>query len=185
MTSAEKNEQPEGISRRALIGGAAVGGFALAATMLGPSSDGAAAAPRDKEELAGFMLEGLGLQETFGELLSLVQEVKLIEYQEGTSSGPIFGRLGDGVPPVAVLRRAFTGSTVLQNWHQQARMGSQDAYRDVSLVLLSSRGEPTFKYFFENAIPIKLEIAPVPSSPATALFETLTLSCDEVIAQAS
>lgn len=174
----------EGISRRAVIGGAgAVGGAVLTASLL-PTAVAAQTARRTDPIAAvrySLIIDGAEFG-SFSELSAMTTEIEPDAYLPSSDTGATPRKLsGKLKPPTITLIRAFSGATELSTWHEAARRGQPAAARkSASLVVYGPDGSRVAQYHLENAWPSKIEVGGLKAGSNQVLIERVTLVMDSL-----
>ncbi len=87
---------------------------------------------------------------------------------------------GKRTPPTVTLKRAKTKDLAVFEWHHDALAGDARARRSCTLAMYATDGQPTAKYYLENAWPAKVEISGLKAGASEVLYETVTLVCERV-----
>ena len=87
---------------------------------------------------------------------------------------------GKRTPPTVTLRRGMTTDLQLWVWHEAARAAHGEARKNASLTMFDAAGEPVARYHLENAWPSKIEIGALTAGAGELLFETVTLTCEDI-----
>lgn len=196
MTNTQEAHERPGMSRRTLLTGAAVGGAALAATVVEASPVGAAfiptGAPRqpgiaaDKAPGVGntfeLVVDQIGTFSGFQAVAGLTNEVNVVEFRDGSSGGEEVTRLIPGSVkfPAVSLSRPVQGDVQLNDWHEFVITGSPQGPKECSLTVLSYEGRPVARYHLENAWPSRIEIGALLAGGAEVLMETVTIVCEHL-----
>jgi phage tail-like protein len=149
-----------GVSRRALLGGAAAGGAGLAAALLQASraNDAAAGALGQVEPPLGsvFQLEVEGVTGFFSEVSGLGSENEVIEQKVAPSdrtTRKIPGRLKWND---IVLKRGATANLDLYDWRRLQEDSTEAVGKDGSIMMLDGELKEVARWNFEAAWPSKL-----------------------------
>ncbi len=86
---------------------------------------------------------------------------------------------GKRTPPTVTLRRGQTDDLGVFEWHRDAS-GRTAARRDAVLVMYDVRGEPIARYYLESAWPAKIGISGLKAGASEVLYETVTLTCEDI-----
>ena len=86
---------------------------------------------------------------------------------------------GKRTPPTVTLRRGETNDLGIFEWHHDS-LGRRAARRDAVLVMFDVQGRPLARYHLESAWPAKVVISGVKAGASEALFETVTLACEDI-----
>ena len=87
---------------------------------------------------------------------------------------------GKRTPPTITLRRGLTADVQMWTWHESARQGHGEGRRNASLTMFNASGKPVARYHLENAWPSKIEIGARKAGANEVLYETVTLTCDDI-----
>ena len=79
-----------------------------------------------------------------------------------------------------VLRRGYTGSLDLYDWWLQERQPKRSRGRRVSVDLLDDAQRAVTTWRFEGCRPVELEYTPLDAAESAIVFETITLTFDDV-----
>jgi phage tail-like protein len=82
-------------------------------------------------------------------------------------------------PPTVTLRRAETNDLGLFDWHHDS-LGRRAARRDAVLVIYDVDGDAIARYHLESAWPAKIVISGLKAGASEVLFETVTLTCEDI-----
>ncbi|HEX6031006.1 MAG TPA: phage tail protein [Tepidiformaceae bacterium] len=194
MSEKSEHEVRHGVSRRSLLGGAAVGAAGLAAGMVEVSPVSAAVAPRggprrplaiEKEPGVAltFLLTvpSIGKVGPFSELEIPGPETSIIEYRDG--SDPEHTQYLPGPTKYSTVRlgRAFVDSLELASWRAMVETGAgSGVIRDCTLDVHGPDGSAVARYNLINAWPSKLEIGALKAGSSDVLMETVTLVCEHI-----
>ena len=162
------------MSSLALATGAFTGTPSVAAAIPVTAALGGTRFPGYSLTLDGYQLA------TFSELLSLELGAELLEFVESDIIVRPVPRLK---PPIVVLRRPQPTTTDnIWAWHQLLRQGDlATARRDVTLNLLNEDAQPVVRYVLSNALVIAIGVTPVPNRGPLTLYQTVTISCEELV----
>ncbi len=86
---------------------------------------------------------------------------------------------GKRTPPTVTLRRGETNDLGIFEWHHDS-LGRRAARRDAVLVMYDVQGQPLARYHLESAWPAKVVISGVKTGASEALFETVTVACEDI-----
>jgi T4-like virus tail tube protein gp19 len=87
----------------------------------------------------------------------------------------------DPVPPLLVLRRAFSGALDLYAWWDTARRAKRVPGKVVTVELLDAPGgEPVLTWRFSGCKPVTLQHSPLDAQRSALLIESLSLSFEDV-----
>jgi len=110
----------------------------------------------------------------FAEASGLQAEVETEDYWEGGVNEYVH-KLAKGTKyPNLVLKRGFTDSQVLWQWHADAVNGKIQRKR-CRVVLLDSQGQETWRWIFEEAFPVKWVGPDMKADGSAVAIETLEL----------
>jgi phage tail-like protein len=87
---------------------------------------------------------------------------------------------GKRKPPTVTLKRAKTKDLAVFEWHHDAFFRGAQARRSCTLTMYATDGQPTAKYYLENAWPAKIEISGLKAGASEVLYETVTLVCENI-----
>jgi phage tail-like protein len=195
--STTQDTDRQGMSRRTLLTGAAAGGVGLAATLVEANPVAAAFSPTGGPSQPGIMankapgvgntfelmVPGFGTFGGFQSVSGLSNEVAVIEFREGSSSGEEVTRLIPGrvAFPSISLSRPIQPGLEMTAWHELVIVGDIAAARKTcSLAVLSYEGKPVARYTLENAWPSKVEIGALNAGGSEVLMETVTIVCEHL-----
>ena len=94
------------------------------------------------------------IEATFSEASGLDIEIETEDYQEGGVNDYIHKLPKRCKYQNLVLKRGFTDSDVLWEWHQDAVKG-KISRKSGRIILLGSEGEEVWRWLFEDAYPVK------------------------------
>jgi phage tail-like protein len=119
---------------------------------------------------------------SFSELQGINAEVEPVTYLESSDQAVVHNKLlGKVKPPQVTLKRGMNGSLELWAWHEQVRKGIMDAARrSCSLTMYNAEGKAVAKYWLEKAWPSKIEIGAMKAGATTVVYETVTLTCEQL-----
>lgn len=193
MTDSQHPIDGRGVSRRALLAGAAAGGVGLAATVVethpaaalvgagGPPAIAGVAAIKDPGVGNIFRLDvpGIGSFSGFQLISGLTSEVTVVQFREGDGTGTQL-LPGNVVLPSISLSRPIGQDTRLAAWHELVLGEIASARQDCSLTVQSAEGQAIARYTLENAWPSKVEIGALEAGSAEVLMETVTIVCERL-----
>jgi len=114
----------------------------------------------------------------FSELAGLTSEVDVPFAPEGET---ILKKLpGKRTPPTVTLKRGMTKNVELWSWHEAALSGGAAAMKNATLVMYDATGKPVARYHLEHAWPSKLEIGALKAGSSEVLYETVTLTAENL-----
>jgi phage tail-like protein len=87
---------------------------------------------------------------------------------------------GKRTPPTITLRRGLTADVQMWAWHESARQAHGEARKLASLTMYDATGTPVSRYHLENARPSKVEVGALTGGPGEVLYETVTLTCEDI-----
>lgn len=115
----------------------------------------------------------------FSELGGITSEVELMETTANTLQ--LKKLPGKRVPPTVTLKRGMNKDTGIFAWHQSVVEGQLAAARkSCTLTMYASDGKPMARYHLESAWPSKVEISALKAGASEVLYETLTLTCEDI-----
>jgi phage tail-like protein len=188
---ARKNEQSvepaPTLKRRALLGGAAVGGAALAATMLDSIwPDTAAAAPSPADDSIPdpiFALDfGDGPTSFFKSMDGLSSETEVVEFRNGGEpNAPARKRPGRVKYGDITLKRGYTATDDLWQWRKLVEDNKMDlARKNGAILLLDRSGRVRARYNFYEGWPCKWYVPELDSDSSAMVFEAITLAVEKI-----
>jgi phage tail-like protein len=136
--------------------------------------------PSDALIVARFSLTIDGVEiGQFSELGGINCEVELIET---TGDKLSLKRLpGKRVPPTVTLKRGKNKDMGIFAWHQSVVEGQLPAARkSCTLTMYATDGTASARYHLEAAWPSKVEISALKAGANEVLYETVTLTCDDI-----
>jgi phage tail-like protein len=172
------------VKRRAILGGAAVGGVALAATVLDNLwPEAASAAPSDDLPDPIFALDfGSGPTSFFKSIEGLSSETEVVEFREGTDpNAPARKRPGRVKYGDITLKRGFTATDDLWQWRklvEDEKMGL--ARKNGAILLLDRGGKVRARYNFYEGWPCKWYVPDMDSDQSGMAFEAITLAVERI-----
>ena len=86
---------------------------------------------------------------------------------------------GKLISRTVTLRRGQANDLGLFAWHHDA-LSRAAARRDAVLVMYSVQGTAVAKYVLESAWPAKLEVTALKAGASEILYETVTLTCEDI-----
>lgn len=122
----------------------------------------------------------------FTELVGITTQVEPNVYLTDDGTPAPSKQYGKTKPPIVTLRRAMASDTAAKKvftWHTLARNGNPTALVDAKLVVTNAAGATTMTYHLLSAWPSKLDIGGLNSTTGDVSNLTVTLSCDEIIAE--
>jgi phage tail-like protein len=135
-----------------------------------------AAQPDDALTAARFSLTIDGYEiAAFSELVGITSEVEAPPADATLKKLP-----GKRTPPTVTLKRGMTSSMELSAWHEAALAGNAAAAKSASLVMYDATGKPVARYHLEHAWPSKLEIGALKAGASEVLYETVTLTAENL-----
>jgi phage tail-like protein len=115
------------------------------------------------------------------EILSLISEVKSVQYVDSGSEKSDFGLVpGPRTPPTVVFRRGMSKDLRLSAWHDAVVVNGPQEMKNCSLTAFATDGKQLARFELMSAWPSKIEISAIKAPPPAPLYETVTLVCDEV-----
>jgi phage tail-like protein len=139
---------------------------------------GGGAQPHDAITAARFSITVDGVEiAQFSELMGITSEAGPLDL-----TGRVLQKLpGQRKPPTVTLKRGMTRDTGIFAWHQSVVEGQiAQARKNCALVMYGTDGTATAKYYLENAWPSKVEISALKAGASEVLYETVTLTCDNI-----
>jgi phage tail-like protein len=120
-----------------------------------------------------YRVEILGLQVAgFTEVSGLEREVQVEDFREGGLNDFTHKLAGVTKYPNLTLKRGLADPTDLWAWHQDVVNGKIER-RQVTLVLINTAGEDTWRWVFEGAYPVKWSGASLNATSNAVLVESL------------
>jgi phage tail-like protein len=118
----------------------------------------------------------------FSELAGITSEVEPVELIESTGDQLFLKRLpGKRKPPAVTLKRGKNKDLGVFAWHQSVVEGQLAAARkNCALTMYSPDGTAIAKYHLVSAWPSKVEISGIKAGASEVLYETVTLTCDDI-----
>jgi phage tail-like protein len=136
--------------------------------------------PHEALTVARFSLtiDGIEIGQFF-ELAGITSEVELVER---TGDEQFVKRLpGKRKPPTVTLKRGKNMDLGVFAWHQSVVEGQLAAARkNCAVTMYSSDGTPVARYHLESAWPSKVEISGLKAGASEVLYETVTLTCEDI-----
>jgi phage tail-like protein len=86
---------------------------------------------------------------------------------------------GKRPPPTVTLRRGQTNDLGVFDWHHDS-VGGRAERRDAVLVIFDARGQAIARYHLESAWPAKVVISGLKAGASEVLYETVTLTCEDI-----
>jgi len=113
----------------------------------------------------------------FSELVGITSETGPLDL-----TGRMLQKLpGRQKPPTVTLTRGLNKDMGVFAWHQSGVEGQTAAARkSATLTMYNTAGEPVAKYYLENAWPSKVEISALKAGSSEVLYETVTLTCEDI-----
>jgi phage tail-like protein len=87
---------------------------------------------------------------------------------------------GKRKPPTVTVKRGKTRDLAVFEWHHDALLRGAQARRSCTLTMYATDGQATAKYYLENAWPSKIEISGLKAGASEVLYETVTLTCEDI-----
>jgi phage tail-like protein len=87
---------------------------------------------------------------------------------------------GKRTPPTITLRHGLTDDVQMWAWHESARQAHGEARKNASLTMYDTAGNPVARYHLENAWPSTIEIGARKAGANEVLYETVTLTCEDI-----
>ena len=143
------------------------------------------ASPPQAEALAaarfGLTVDGVEVGQ-FSELSGIKTEVEVVELMETDGDKLFLKRLpGRRSPPTVTLKRGLSQDMSLSAWHQSVVEGLIAAARkSCTLTAYDAGGVAVAKYSLQSAWPSKLEISGLKAGASEVLYETVTLTCEDI-----
>jgi hypothetical protein len=139
---------------------------AAPANAAGPAGTTGTAGLNDTLTAARFSLTIDGVEiGQFSELVGINSEVEPVERK----------------PPTVTLKRGKNKDLSLFAWHQSVVEGQLAAARkSCTLTMYATDGTATAKYYLESAWPSKVEISGLKAGASEVLYETVTLTFDDI-----
>ncbi|MGH9244064.1 MAG: phage tail protein [Acidimicrobiales bacterium] len=118
----------------------------------------------------------------FSELAGITSEVEPVELMETSGDKFFLKKLpGKRKPPTVTLKRGKNKDMGIFTWHQSVVEGQIAAARkSCTLTMYSTSGDAVAKYYLESAWPSKLEISALKAGASEVLYETCTLTCEDI-----
>jgi phage tail-like protein len=118
----------------------------------------------------------------FSELAGINSEVEPVEIIEAEGGKISLKRLpGKRKPPTVTLKRGKNKDMSVFAWHQSVVEGQLAAARkSCTLTMYDTRGTAVAKYYLESAWPSKVEISGLKAGASEVLYETVTLTCEDI-----
>jgi phage tail-like protein len=145
---------------------------------------GTSTSPNDALTAARFSLVINGVEiAQFSELAGINSEVEPVELMETDGDKLFLKKLpGKRKPPTVTLKRGKNQDMGIFAWHQSVVEGQLAAARkDATLVMYAPDGTRTAKYELEAAWPSKVEISALKAGASEVLYETVTLTCEDIM----
>jgi phage tail-like protein len=139
---------------------------------------GGAHQPTDAVTAARFSITIDGVEVAqFSELTGITTEIEAVEFSGRTPQKAPARRK----PPTVTLKRGMNKDMGIFAWHQSVVEGQIAAARkSCTLTMYDTAGTATAKYYLENAWPTKVEIGTVKAGSSEVLYETVTLTCENI-----
>jgi phage tail-like protein len=144
---------------------------------------GTATGPNDALTAAKFSLTIDGVEVgQFSELAGINSEVEPVELMETTGDQLFLKKLpGKRKPATVTLKRGMNKDLGVFAWHQSVVEGQVAAARkSCTLTMYASDGTATAKYYLENAWPSKVEISGLKAGASEVLYETVTITMEDI-----
>jgi phage tail-like protein len=137
--------------------------------MAGPTRKDPYAACHFLVELDGTTVAG------FTEVSGLASEIDVITYREGSEPAHVRKIPGLRKHTNIVLKRGFTHSTALWDWHKQVAAGTVQR-RNGAVVLLDEDRTPVLRWTFREAWPCRWEGPALNAKTNAVAIETLEIA---------
>jgi phage tail-like protein len=144
---------------------------------------GTSTGPNDALTAARFSLTIDGVEiAQFSELAGISSEIEPVELMETNGDQLFLKKLpGKRKPPTVTLKRGKNKDMAVFAWHQSVVEGQLAAARkSLTLTMYASDGTATAKYYLESAWPSKVEISGLKAGASEVLYETVTLTCEDI-----
>ena len=144
---------------------------------------GTSTSPNDALTAARFSLTIDGVEiAQFSELAGINSEVEPVELMETDGDKLFLKKLpGKRKPPTVTLKRGKNQDMGIFAWHQSVVEGQLMAARkSCTLTMYATDGKATAKYYLESAWPSKVEISALKAGASEVLYETVTLTCEDI-----
>ena len=138
-----------------------------------------AAQPNDAPTAARFSITIDGYEiAAFSELVRITSEVETPAVPKGET---ILKKLpGKRTPPTVTLKRGMTKNVELWAWHESVLSGGTAGIKSATLVMYDTTGKPVARYHLEHAWPSKLEIGALKAGASEVLYETVTITAENL-----
>lgn len=188
----ESSEQARsGISRRALLAGAAAGGAGLAATLAEPGIAAASSSfGGDQRPVVAQLpptvfhvqLEAGGVVVgSFAEVVGLSSESEVLEFRDGGDPDQTRKLPGKTTYSNIELSRGLSSDMALAQWRGQVEAGLiKEAKKNGSIVLYDQSHAEFARWHFENGWPSKYEASALKAGSSEVLMETITIVCEHL-----
>ena len=123
---------------------------------------------RFQVEIDGLLVAG------FSEVSGLQAEIEIEDYREGGVNDHEHRLPGKTKYPNLVLKRGLTDSQVLWKWHCDTVEGKIKR-KSGRIILFDASGNETWRWTFEDALPVKWEGPTLKADDSTTAVETLEL----------
>jgi phage tail-like protein len=144
---------------------------------------GTSTGPNDALTAARFSLTIDGVEiAQFSELAGINSEIEPVELMETNGEKLFLKKLpGKAKPATVTLKRGVTKDVGIFAWHQSVREGQLAAARkSCTLTMYDTAGTATAKYYLESAWPSKVEISALKAGASEVLYETVTLTSEDI-----
>jgi phage tail-like protein len=118
----------------------------------------------------------------FQEVSGLGMEVTVSEYRNGNDRDNGTRKItGLNKQSDVTLKRGVIGALPLYRWLDDIRNGNQQAFRDVTVELLSENGEAVLEWQLLRARPIKVTYGPLNAKGNDVTMEEMVLSYERLV----
>lgn len=118
----------------------------------------------------------------FQEVSGVGMEVTVSEYRNGNDRDNGTRKItGLNKQSDVTLKRGVIGALPLYRWLDDIRNGNQQAFRDVTVELLSENGEAVLEWQLLRARPIKLTYGPLNAKGNDVTMEEMVLSYERLV----
>jgi len=126
-------------------------------------------------------LDPKGFSGGFQEISGLGMEVTVSEYRNGNDRNNGTRKItGLNKQSDVTLKRGVIGAIALYTWLDDIRNGNQQAFRDVTIELLSESREPVLEWRLLRARAIKVSYGPLNAKGNDVTMEELVLSYERL-----
>ena len=87
---------------------------------------------------------------------------------------------GKRKPPTVILKRGKNTDMGIFAWHQSVVEGLPAARKSCTLTMYAPDGSATARYYLESAWPSKIEISALKAGANGVLYESVTLTCEDI-----